>query len=309
MRQGTNPILLKTARFFQAIPPFFLTWIEFFFKKKRRDKFPIIFLVATPRSGSTLTYQILNRGTKSLYISNFWNLLYALPLFGGKKVNDSYNNNDFKSDIGLVSGISGESEGMKFWSYWIGQGLEQTRNTIAENRIKYIQSVFSTLVNNKKPLISGYLGHVFSIRFLRNFFPGSVFIYLKRDELSNIYSMVKTYREFDKNRIEFEWMSVKPKGWKERKDLDVIDKTFWQFKTIQKNIETSISEKDTLVVRYEEICCNPHQFLKDVKEFVKKHDIDLNLNLDNIPNSFNYNIIQKTDDDDAKKIKSMLDEK
>ena len=104
-------------------------------------------------------------------------------------------------------------------------------------------------------------------------------------------------------------MSVKPKGWKERKDLDVIDKTFWQFKTVQKNIETSISEKDTLVVRYEEICCNPHQFLKDVKEFVKKHDIDLNLNLDNIPTSFNYNIIQKTDDEDAKKIKSMLDEK
>ena len=28
---------------------------------------------------------------------------------------------------------------------------------------------------------------------------------------------------------------------------------------------------------------NPHQFLKDVKEFVKKHDIDLDLNLDNIP--------------------------
>ena len=81
------------------------------------------------------------------------------------------------------------------------------------------------------------------------------------------------------------------------------------FKTVQKNIETSISEKDTLVVRYEEICSNPHQFLKDVKEFVKKHDIDLNLNLDNIPSSFNYNIIQKTDDEDAKKIKSMLDEK
>ena len=38
--------------------------------------------------------------------------------------------------------------------------------------------------------------------------------------------MVKTYRDFDKNRTEFEWMSVKPKGWKERKDLDVINKIF-----------------------------------------------------------------------------------
>ena len=58
----------------------------------------------------------------------------------------------------------------------------------------------------------------FQLDFYVIFFLGSVFIYLKRDELSNIYSMVKTYREFDKNRTEFEWMSVKPKGWKERKD-------------------------------------------------------------------------------------------
>ena len=30
-------------------------------------------------------------------------------LFGGKKVNDSYNNNDFKSDIGLVSKVFQEN--------------------------------------------------------------------------------------------------------------------------------------------------------------------------------------------------------
>ena len=75
MRQGTNPILLKTARFFKPYLLFF-NLIESFYS--RRDKFPIIFC-CDPRSGSTLTYQILNRGTKSLYISNPWNLLYALP--------------------------------------------------------------------------------------------------------------------------------------------------------------------------------------------------------------------------------------
>ena len=43
MRQGTNPILLKTVRFFKFIPPFFLNMDRVIFKKKRRDKFPIIF--------------------------------------------------------------------------------------------------------------------------------------------------------------------------------------------------------------------------------------------------------------------------
>ena len=77
---------------------------------------------------------------------------------------------------------------MRFWNYWIGTIFGTKKKHNIENRIKYIQSVFSTLVNNKKPLISGYLEDVFSIRFLRNFFPGCVFIYLRRDELSNIYS-------------------------------------------------------------------------------------------------------------------------
>ena len=40
-----------------------------------------------------------------------------------------------------------------------------------------------------------------------------------------------------------------------------------------------------------------------MKGFVKKHGIDLDLNLDNIPSSFNYNTIQKTDDMDSKKNK------
>lgn len=308
MRKGTNPILLKIARFFQTIPPFFLTWIEFFRKKKKGEKLPIIFLVAPPRSGSTLTYQILNRGTKSLYISNLWNLLYALPYIGGRYVNSNFKNNRFDSDRGLVSGLNGESEGMRFWSYWMGQGLEQCRNTISEKRINYIKSVFSSLINVKKPLISGYLGHVFSIKFLRNFFPGSVFIYLKRDDLSNIYSMVKTYRDFEKNRTEFEWMSVKPKGWDEKKDLDVVNKLFWQYKKVQSYVDSSILDKDTLVVRYEDVCRNPHQFLKEVKEFVRKHDIDLDLKLENIPVSFNYNTVQETMDEDSKIIKSLLDE-
>ena len=308
MRKGTSPILLKIARFFQNIPPFFLTWIECFLRKKRGQKFPIIFLVALPRSGSTLTYQILNRGTKSLYISNLWNLLYALPYIAGSSVNSKSKNNRFDSDRGLVAGLNGESEGMRFWSYWIGQGLEQCTNTVSEKRINYIKSVFSSLINVNKPLISGYLGHVFSIRFLRNFFPGSVFIYLKRDELSNIYSMVKTYREFDNNRTKFEWMSVKPKSWEENKDLDVINKIFWQYKTVQKQIETSISSKDTLVVRYEDICCNPHRFLKEVKDFVRKHDIELELKLENIPVSFSYNTVQETADEDSKIIKSLLNE-
>ena len=86
MRKGTSPILLSIARIFQSIPPFLLSWIEFSLPKKKSDFYPIIFIIALPRSGSTVTYQLLNRGTKSLYLSNLWKLMYALPYIGSRYV-------------------------------------------------------------------------------------------------------------------------------------------------------------------------------------------------------------------------------
>jgi len=309
MRKGSNPILLLVARIIQSIPPVLLTWIEFIIRKKKSNTFPMIFVVAPPRSGSTLTYQILNRGTRSLYLSNLWNLLYALPYIGGKYTKDVSKKKDFKSDRGLVSGLSGESEGMRFWSYWMGQDLEERENIVPEKRLKYIRSVFSTLLRKDKPMISGYLGHAFSVDFLRKNFPGCIFVYLKRDEMSNIYSIIRTYKDFEKTRKNFNWMSLKPIGWQDNIEEEVTDKVLWQYKSIKQKIESEISEEDTIIVNYEDICNNPHKFLKQIKEFAKGHDIDLKLCLENIPDSFHVSKINPDKDELAKQISQLLNEK
>lgn len=306
MRKGSSPLLLSVARMLQSIPPFFLTWIEFLFLKKKNSMSNMIFIIASPRSGSTLTYQLLNRGTRSLYLSNFWNLLYALPYIGGKYTKQFLKNNHFISDSGLVSGLSGESEGMRFWSYWMGQDLEEKKNKVSKRRLKYIKLVFSNLLSEDKPMISGYLGHAFSVEFLREHFQGSVFIYLKRDELSNVYSMMKTYKEFEKSREDFNWMSLKPIGWKDKVEKKIVDKVLWQYRSIKQKIESEISDKDTLIVNYEEVCRDPKKFLKDVQVFACKHNINLKLTLENIPDSFEVSRIDANQDKDAKIIYDLL---
>ena len=113
-----------------------------------------------------------------------------------------------------------------------------------------------------------------------------MFVYLKRDEMSNIYSMIRTYKEFEKNRKNFNWMSLKPTGWQDNIEEEVIDKVLWQYKSIKQKIESEISEEDTIIVNYEDICNNPHKILKQIKEFAKEHEINLQLCLENIPDSF-----------------------
>ena len=306
MRKGNSPILLSLARIFQSIPPSFLIWIDFCIPKKKSNSFPIIFVIAPPRSGSTITYQLLNRGTRSLYLSNFWNLLYALPYIGGRYVKSISKNKIFNSDRGLVSGLSGEAEGMKFWSYWMGQDLIEKKNIVPKKRIEYIKSVFSTILKKDKPMISGYLGHAFSVNFLRENFPGCIFIYLKRDEISNIYSMIQTYKGFEENRKYFNWISLKPKGWEEKIEDNVIDKVLWQYKSIKQKIESEISDKDTLTVNYEEICRQPRLFLENVSNFAKEKGIKLSLVTDNIPSNLKVSITNSDKDELSRKISILL---
>lgn len=290
------------GRLFQSIPPFLYSWIELFFRKRKTQKYPIIFLISTPRSGSTLTYQILSRGTKSYFLTNFWNLLYAIPLIGGLLTKRNKNiSSNFKSDRGLVTGLFGESEGLKFWKYWINQGLEETSEFNVQ-KTSYLKKVFGRLLSNEQPFISAFLGHAFSINYLRKSFPGSFFVYVKRDPLSNIYSMYQTGKVFS-------WFSLKPKNWDKVLSYSDTERFIWQYRSIKQKIESEISEEDTIIVNYEDICNNPHKFLKQIKEFAKEHEIDLQLYLENIPDSFHVSKINRDKDELAKQISQLLNEK
>lgn len=299
--------LVILGRFLQSIPPVFFTWIEFLCNKRNIKQYPFIILVSAPRSGSTLTYQILSRATSSMYLTNLWNLLYSVPIIGGKiSRNKRSNSNNFISNKGLVQGVYGESEGLKFWEYWTGQGLEETNHKLPIRRVKYLRKVFGGLLRKDVPMITAYLGHAFSINNLRKIFPGSIFIYLKRDQLSNIYSMMRTYREFEKNRKNFNWLSLKPIGWRNKIHEPLIHKIIWQYNSIITKIESEISDDDTLTVSYQDICNDPRNFLNNVKMFALRHNIDMNLNLDNIPESFKVSKVNADLDEDSKMIYNLL---
>ena len=66
------------------------------------------------------------------------------------------------------------------------------------------------------------------------------------------------------------------------------------------SIEKDILKEDTLVVNYEDICNDSHQFLKDVKCFVYKRGIDLQLEFDLIPSFFKVRNIDEGFNEDTK---------
>ena len=288
MKRGRHSILTKLGRIFQLINPVLFSWTELLFKKNKIEKYPMIAIVSAPRSGSTLTTQILARGTKSLYLTNLWNLLYAMPLIGGFLSKNKTAKNDFQSNLGWVDGIYGESEGMRFWEYWIGQSLEEPIKKVPDLRINYIQKVFGRLLKNNNPMILSYLGHAFSVQELRKIFPGIIFIYLKRDKMANLNSLVNV----NKDR---EWFSLKPIGWEKKKKLDSYKKSLWQYNQISSSLDNAYDKEDTLIVWYEDICNSPHEFLKKVQKFAYKNKIKLELDTSKVPAKFKSREIKRGD--------------
>ncbi len=229
---------------------------------------PVIVIVAPPRSGSTLTYQLLTTGIKNFYLTNIWNLFYATPTLGGiisQRLCRNYQSN-FTSNHGFVLGACGEAEGLKFWSYWSGQALRE-ESKIDEKRLKTLAKVIQRLGESDTAFISGYLGHVFCMNELRAAFPKIIFVHLARDLLANAYSLFKLSRQ--------KWFSTQPKEYADLQKLPREQQVVKQVTLIHQRISDQSNSHDTIRISYHEVCQNPTKVIDQVIDFAEANNINL----------------------------------
>lgn len=266
-----NSTLVIIGRVIQKFNPRLYNWIErIFFPFFKENSSPQIFIISKPRSGSTLTYQVLTNGINSIYLTNFTNLLVGLPfltllfskLIGVKRI--------FKSNYGFVPGINGHAEGLAFWKYWIDQDLSENNNhELNFKKSKYLLKSIQK-AQGESVFISAYLSHIFCLNKLRDIFPNPIFIFLKRDELSNIYSLYKGHKKYNS------WMSLKPKNINESNDH--FENAVNQYFRLEKVMSEHFDHNDSFCLNYEDICKNPHKSLELISKELNKRGYQIELN-------------------------------
>lgn len=272
-------ILVKLGRVYQNISPIFGIIDISFRTKPKKDVHPI-FILAPPRSGSTITYQILSTALSCTYLSNLNNLLFATPALGFKLSSKKCNNHisSFKSERGFVDGLCGEAEGLKFWNYWGGCDIIESK---VNNNISQLNKLKNVLNSLEYPFLSGFLGHVFSLEILYKIFPNALFIHLKRDLLSNAYSLTQ-FRQI------ISGTSSLP---------DNIDMTLpkeeqvvAQIMEIHNRIEKFQNDfkPNFISLEYEKICQNPNSTIERILDYCNKINFKLEASdeISNIPKSF-----------------------
>ena len=246
------------------------------FDKKEPD-YPLIFIIGSHRSGSTLMTQWLSSLGSISYPTNFMSRFYKTPIIASKMqlllTDERYNYRDelrdfnssinFNSENGKTKGALSPNE---FWYFW--------RRFLPFNELELagITNVF------QKPFALKGMILNYNIDFLDKLFEKAIFIYTKRDPLSNIESALKArekqFGDLDK------WYSFKIPEYKELKKLtpyeQVAGQVYYINKAIVNGLENILDHKK-IIVKYEDFCKNPEFVYDELVAKLKLQDCELKL--------------------------------
>lgn len=286
-----STVLVKLARKIQKVYHYF-SFLDLPFElfSKKTDKL-VICLLAPPRSGSTLTYQLLSSSIKCSSLRNISNLLYSTPILS-EKVSSLLCKNlktTYSSSQGFVNGFCGEAEGLKFWKYWLNQGLIEDNDSLNLEKLVKLKNKFEKF--NNDVIVTGYLGHVFSIKEMEETFDNIIFVYLKRDTLSNAYSLLKLHKLGN--------YSVLPNNI--NKNCNEYEFVLNQIGEIHNRIN-SFSVKNMIAISYEDLCDNPKSLINQLSNKALQLGFNIQVNSSNIPMNFKKSVISPNKDENAKSL-------
>lgn len=254
----------------------------------REEFYPTIHIIGAPRSGTTLVSQLIPSYLSVAHINNFIAAFWKAPVYGielsKKLIGEQYKSN-FSSDFGRTNTINEPHEFGYFWNYHLKYDDLHQKSEEYEYKIDWKQ--LSLLINNMtdafgKPIIfkSFLLG--FHANAFYNTLPKSKFIYIKRNLVDNVLSILKLRKQLNGD-INI-WGSIKPKQYQKLKDLSVYEQVVGQILCLESeylNQLNNIPNNSKIIISYEEICLNPEKFLNQVqKNFLDKEN---NINLANLP--------------------------
>jgi LPS sulfotransferase NodH len=233
-----------------------------------------VFIVGSPRTGSTILFEKLTNELDILYPNNLsWkfykNFFFSFLL--SKKLYKNKAHNCFDSDHGgtLGCGWNAPSECGTFWRKWIDIDTKNfyDANDLSNKQKEEIKKDILNVINYfNKPILFKNLVTGQMMRLLLDIFPDAKFIFVKRDMLLTAQSILKAKR---KNAMkDNQYWSIKPKNYQELKQVkNPYEQIIKQIYYIEKQIieDSKLVKKDNfLLVNYE----NLKEDLVKAKEFI-----------------------------------------
>ncbi|MBK8338981.1 MAG: sulfotransferase [Flavobacteriales bacterium] len=250
----------------------------------KEPRFPVVFVIGAPRSGTTLLMQWLAATGLFAVPSNLLSRFYGTPYLGGRiqrlLTDPAFNYKDelgdpeqqavaYESHIGKTKGMLQPNEFWYFWRRFIPNVDPEWITPEQEARIDtagFRAGVAAIEAAFDRPLATKGIILQYNLAALQRIFPKVLFIHTHRHPFFNIQSLLKARQQyFGEERT---WFSVKPKEYQQLKDLDPVQQVAGQVYHTQVGIEVELAgmPRNALSIAHEDFCSDPAAFYARLKE-------------------------------------------
>lgn len=246
---------------------------------------PLILVMGPLRSGTTLFMQWLANTGLFAYPTNLLSRFYQAPIIGAKlqllltdprfnfraELGEFMQQTEYRSENGKTQGMLAPNEFWYFWrrflpvpgrDVWTDAELKQsmdTRTMLSElaGMMRVFQKPFAAkgmLFNYNIPFLDSVLGKV-------------LFVYIKRDPVANVASVLDARKRQLGN--EAAWYSFKIPEYEKLKTLEPISQVAGQVHYINRAISSGLAkvvEQRKLVVQYEDFCATPAEVFSELTQ-------------------------------------------
>ncbi len=248
---------------------------------KKKIKYPPIFIIGAPRTGSTILYEYITHYLDVMYINNLMCGFHPTLYLGSVISRVVFRNKQhgcFASERGRTRGLNSPSECGLFWYRWIPKDRHFVDfNELDSLQIAQIHDVVRAVVNaSKKPILFKNMNCGQRLRIIKDIFPNALFIYCRRDHLYTAQSIIEVRERVYKSRTK--WWSIMPRKYDELLKLDYPEQVVKQIYYIQKQIEEDLrlfGERQSIEVWYESFCESPRLVIEGIRDFMLQNGINV----------------------------------
>jgi len=218
--------------------------------------------------------------------------------------------NCFRSLHGNSYGLNAPHECGNFWYRW----LPDDKHFIDFNEISYdskeeIDTIVTAITNRfNKPLVFKNLNAGQRLRLIKEIFPDSIFIYIKRDPVYTSQSILQSRERIHNDRTK--WWSIMPKEYNELQKLDYHEQIVKQVYFLQKQIEQDLNyfnDHNYITVWYNKFCKNPRKYINLIyRKLLQKNGYNVDYISYKIKNDLKSRNTRKVDIHTFKKLESIV---
>lgn len=253
------------ALLYKLVRPISLTVDKLFPNRKlNSEKTQAVWIVSGPRSGSTISYQVLSRTLPCTFVSNAH---YLAPNFYGKKLksNFGWKNKSFKNFFGYSAGLLDVNEANELFDPVFNSN---------NNLIDKWKRLKNKLSNGQGLLLFKNVRNYKNIQKVADQCPDIKFLFIERDLLYNIqsiylaYEKMKTFHPIPKHLEGINY------------NEDPIEFGYKQISYINQTIEKALSglaDDRYMKLSYKELCEDPRNAIIEISKWLKVNPENINL--------------------------------